>query len=181
MWARDHARGLQTVVLSYAPDDGEGGWVEPFVGLIDEGVESLVTAHARTPGLARRHLRHTLIAGATRWDEPTLARQPAHDRAETLEVANATLRWIDRAAPAFERRFGGSRDALDALFNADHPLAARLLQHELYRPLRGIALRHLTRPADLLDAVNFHRDRMRDTGYWDVYGEQIRAFVMAIS
>lgn len=180
VWARDHPRGLLTLALNYAPDDGEGGWVEPFVGLVDEGVESLLAAFKRS---APTHgLRHTLLAGATRWAAPPLDRQPVHSDSEVLEVANELLRWWRAAAPALAARFGESRTQLDALFNEDHPQAPRYLSHELYRALRGVALRHRLDPADdLLGVMGFHRARMQTTGFWEVYGEQVRALVTMLS
>ena len=177
-WARDHPRGLLTIALSYAPDDEEGGWIEPFVGLIDQTVETQLAAHAKLTNSSGP--RHTLLIGSTRWFEPTLDRQPAHSRSEALEVANAVLRWWTRALPVFVTGYGESRRQLDTLFNTDHPQAGQYLQHELYRSLRGLAIRKQTNPGRLTEALGFHRERMQPTGYWDIYGEQIRAFAMAI-
>ena len=180
LWARDRAHGLATLALAYAPDDGEGGWVEPFVGLVDERVETLLAAFRRS---APTHgLRHTLLVGATRYAAAPLDRQPVHSDAEVLEVANELLRWWRRAGPDLEARFADGLAPLDALFNAPHPEAPRYLTHELYRALRGVAVRRALDPADdLLDVMAFHRARMQESGFWEVYGEQVRAFVTALS
>ena len=180
LWARDRDHGLATLVVSYAPDDGEGGWVEPFVGLVDERVETLLATFKNSG--PTHGLRHTLLVGATRYAPAPLDRQPVHSDAEVLEVANELLRWWRGAGPAFAARFGDGLVQLDGLFNADHPEAGRYLTHELYRALRGIAVRRCLDPADdLLDVVAFHRARMQESGFWEVYGEQVRAFVMMLS
>ena len=180
LWARDREHGLATLVLSYAPDDGEGGWVEPFVGLIDQRVETLLATYRNT---APTHgLRHTLLVGASRWAAAPLDRQPVHSDSEVLEVANELLRWWRAAAPLLLERFGSGLPALDALFNADHPEAERYLTHELYRALRGVAVRRCLDPADdLLDVVAFHRARMLNSGFWEVYGEQVRNFATMLT
>lgn len=180
LWARDREHGLATLVLSYAPDDEEGGWVEPFVGLVDQRVEApLATFKNSGP---THGLRHTLLVGATRWAPAPLDRQPVHSDSEVLEVANELLRWWRAAGPEFARRFGGSLTQLDALFNTDNPEARRYLTHEMYRALRGVAVRRCVDPADdLLDVMAFHRARMQESGFWEVYGEQVRAFVTMLS
>jgi len=178
LWARNHQRGLLSTVINYAPDDNQGGWVEPFVGLVDEAVETLIAAHK--PSSVTYGLRHTLLIGSTRWYEPTLERQPAHSHYEVLDVANATLRWWDKALPTFETRFAERRTDLDTLFNTDHPQGRAYLLHDLHRALRGLAIRSFVDKSSLQDAMDFHRTRMQASGFWDVYGEQVRTFLIAI-
>ena len=170
-------------MLSYAPDDEEGGWVEPFVGFLNNRVETLIASHLRTR--PTHGLRHTLLIGSTRWAEHTLPRQPAHTRSEALEVVNSVLRWWDVVCPEFERRFAGSEGSgqlrlrnLDRLFNTANDQASHYLRHQLHWAMRGVAIRHLYAPKQLNDALDFHRRRMLESGFWEVYGEQVRAFVM---
>lgn len=165
-----------SAVLAYAPDDPEGGWVEPFVGLLDSRVETLIATHLRTR--PTHGLRHTLLVGSAKWTEPAMLRQPAHSRSEVLEVVNNVLRWYDAALPTFERRFAERLSDLDALFNTPHLQATRYLRHELHWAMRGVAIRHLHDPRRLNDALDFHRSRMLESGFWEVYGEQVRAFVI---
>ncbi len=179
MWARNQQHGLLSLVLEYTPDDSEGGWVEPFVGLHDQRVETLLLTHANLK-FTQQAMRQTLLVGSTKWQEPRLKRQPAHTHAESLAVVNAVLRWWDAAMPLFEQRFGKRLGALDALFNQPHPLAHQYLRHELHWALRGIAIRHVLNPAGMTEAMDFHRSRMLESGYWEVYGEQVRAFVMIL-
>ena len=209
LWARPTEHGLLTAVLSYAPDDDEGGWVEAFAGLVDERVETQV---AGLMGRAATHgpFRHTVLAGSTRWPGAKLYRQPVHSPADGLEAANLLLRWWSLALPELAWRFGdapapvsGDDDAaargtdadpaaglleeqrsiqrLDALFNAAHPFAPALLTHELYRALRGVTVRAVAAPEGLTEAYDFHRARMQATGFWDVYGEQVRAQLLRLS
>ncbi len=191
LWARSLPSGLETIALSFAPDDEEGGWVEPFLGLVEQRVETSMASALDAP--VTHGMRHTLLVGATRWPEPTLMRQPVHASSEVLEATNVLLRWVDRALPAFDARFctlgtdeilRRGRDIdharLDELFNADHPEGTRFLTHELYRSIRGLTIAHLRRPKELLAVLEFHRGRLIDSGFWEVYGEQIRGYATAL-
>ena len=188
LWARNLPAGLETIVLSFSPDDAAGGWTEPFVGLIAEPVEALLAGVLSAP--ATHGLRHTLLVGSTRWSGASLARQPVHEGSDVLEASNAILRWVARARPDLAEDFFGRRQIcggvaraehialprLDTLFNTDDPLAARYLTHELNRALRGLALASLLRPAELLATLDFHRYRMQDSGFWEVYGDRVLRF-----
>ena len=181
LWAKNRADGLLTFVVSFAPDDEEGGWAEPFLGIIDERVETLVATHTNAP--VTYGLRHTLLVGASRWLAGPLPRQPLHTTSETLEAANVMLRWMAGALESFGTRFPAESqlEVLDEFFNTESAEARRYLQHDLYRALRGVAIRSLTDPDGMTDAMSFHRSRMQETGFWEAYGEQVRAFVMALT
>ncbi len=183
LWTRDHPQGLVSLALSFSPDDAEGGWIEPFVGLLDQRVESLAASvfHNRRDSDV---IRHTLLIGSTKWYEPSLERQPIHSRSDVLEVTNALLSWWGEAMPSFERQFARSDSeglaALSELFNTDHPQASRYASHPLTRSVRGLAVTKLYAPAALTDTLGFHRERLKRGGYWDLYGEQVQAFVMSM-
>ena len=187
LWARSLPSGLETVALAFSPDDEEGGWVEPFLGLVEQHVETTMATALDAP--VTYGLRHTLLVGATKWDRPGMPRQPVHDGSEVLEATNVLLRWLDTRLPAMAARFCAPRTqpdghvepdidlaALDALFNADDPAAHRYLPHELYRSIRGLVIAQRVRPTELVDVLSFHRGRLIDNGFWEVYGEQIRRF-----
>ncbi len=204
LWARSLPSGLETVALSFSPDDEEGGWVEPFLGLVEQRVETTMATTLDAP--ITHGMRHTLLIGATRWREPVLTRQPVHASSEVLEAVNSLLRWIDGALPAFDARFctlideedaiddldDGSRAIalqrtrdldlarLDELFNTNHPEAPRFLTHELYRAIRGLTIAHLRQPNSVVSVLDFHRGRLIDNGFWEVYGEQIRGYATAL-
>ena len=187
LWAKNSPHGIRSLVLNYSPDDEFGGWIEPFVGLIDERVETLIATFTRTQ--TTHGIRHTLLIGSTKWYQPQLDRQPVHTRYEVLEVVNVLLRWWDKALPPFLDQFSANADGvfneglnkLDQLFNKPHPQAKQYLGHELNWALRGIAIRHTLMPSKLIDAMDFHRARMIESGFWDIYGEQIRSFVIALT
>ena len=187
LWARDLPSGLETVALAFSPDDEDGGWVEPFVGLVEQTVETTMATALDAP--VTYGLRHTLLVGATKWTTPGMAKQPVHDGSEVLEATNAMLRWLDGQLPALADRFCGVRalpdgrqtrdislSALDALFNEASPEAQRYVPHELYRSIRGLVIASQVRPKELVDVLTFHRGRLIDNGFWEVYGEQIRRF-----
>ena len=182
LWARSIDRGLLTLVLSFSPDDAEGGWLEPFIGLIDGEVESMLSGFLNAP--VTYGLRHTLIIGSTRWPEGALPRQPVHEHAEVLEAVNTALRWWDARLPHITATYGGCnerrRKALHELFNTEHVNAARVLPHELHRSMRGLAVAKLIDSEQVTATYDFHRNRLQDTGYWDIYGEQIRAFATSL-
>ena len=192
LWARSLPSGLETVALAFSPDDEAGGWVEPFLGIVEQRVETTMATALDAP--VTHGLRHTLLVGATKWGAPNLAKQPVHDGSEVLEATNTILRWLDRALPTWGERFttpatgheaGPERDVdcarLDDLFNTDHPEARRYLGHELYRSIRGLVIAQQVRPRELVDVLSFHRGRLLDNGFWDVYGEQIRRFATMLT
>jgi len=182
LWAKDHPRGLVTLVLSFAPDDDEGGWFEPFVGFVDHKIETELASYRNTPNL--HGVRHTLLVGSTQNKEHRLARQPAHSRSEALEAANQILRWWAIVLPSFREQFVPGSDGdlarLNDLFNTDHPLASRLLKHEMYRAMRGLLITKQMPQGDVMLTYDYHRKRMMDAGWWDAYGEQIRLFAMRL-
>lgn len=192
LWARDLPSGLETVALAYSPDDAYGGWVEPFIGLVEQRVETAMASALDAP--VTYGLRHTLLVGATNWTRPGMAKQPAHDGSEVLDATNEILRWLDVQLPRLAERFCAPRTirdgrrardidlaALDALFNAEHPEARRYLPHELYRSIRGLVIADQVRPGELVDVLSFHRGRLIDNGFWEVYGEQIRRFAAGLT
>ncbi|MFK8058084.1 MAG: hypothetical protein AB8F78_18295 [Saprospiraceae bacterium] len=186
LWAKDHPRGLVTLVVSFAPDDEEGGWLEPFVGYVDQKVETELATYRNTPNI--HGMRHTLLAGSTQWDPLRLARQPAHSHSETLEASNQILKWWAKVLPDFRAQFvppmeqGMKADLtkLNGLFNDAHPLAIRLLKHEMYRAMRGLLIAKQMPEGDVMVTYDYHRKRMMDAGWWDAYGEQIRVFAMRL-
>lgn len=185
LWAKDHPRGLVTLVLAFAPDDEEGGWFEPFVGYVDHEIETQLSTYRSTANI--QGVRHTLLVGSTQWDAQRLARQPAHTRSETLEAANQILKWWAKVLPGFREQFVPPANAqlkvdlskLDGLFNAAHPLSTRLLKHEMYRAMRGLLITQQMK-GDIMATFEYHRKRMMDAGWWDAYGEQIRVFAMRL-
>ncbi len=185
LWAKDHPRGLVTLVLSFAPDDEEGGWFEPFIGYVDHAIETQLAAHRNVANV--QGVRHTLLVGSTQWSDYKLARQPAHTRSETLEAANQILKWWAKVLPAFRDQFvppvygetEGDLSKLADLFNTVHPRSTRLLKHEMYRAMRGLLITKQMK-GDVMATFDFHRKRMMDAGWWDAYGEQIRVFAMRI-
>jgi len=184
-WAKDHPRGLVTLVLSFAPDDEEGGWFEPFIGYVDQNIETELATYLNKSNL--HGMRHTLMAGATQWQPLRLARQPAHTRSEVLEAANQILKWWAKVLPDFRTQFVPSvvevqkvdLSKLDSLFNAEHPMSVRLLKHEMYRAMRGLLITKQMK-GDVMITYDYHRKRMMDAGWWDAYGEQIRVFAMRL-
>ncbi len=190
LWTRRLPSGQETIALGFSPDDEQGGWMEPFVGLISDPVESILAELLEAP--VTYGLRHTVLLGSTRFQPIGLPRQPVHERSDVLEAANVTLRWIAKARPvlaeafltsATDRQAGLREDielsALDELFNTPHPLAHRYLTHELHRAMRGITISNLRRPRDLMAVLDFHRNRLQDNGFWDVYGERILEYAAA--
>ena len=191
LWARDLPSGLETVALAFSPDDEHGGWVEPFVGLVEQRVETTMATAMDAP--VTYGLRHTLLVGATKWTAPGMAKQPMHDGSEVLEATNEILRWLDTNLPALAERFCAPRaledgrmardidlGALDALFNGEHEASRRYVTHELYRSIRGLVIAQLVRPGELVEVLSFHRDRLIDNGFWEVYGERIRRFAAGL-
>ena len=187
LWARDLPSGLETVALAFSPDDEHGGWVEPFVGLVEQRVETTMASALDAP--VTYGLRHTLLVGATRWTQPGMPKQPVHDGSEVLEATNEILRWLDTCLRDLAERYCAPRElpggrtardidlgALDALFNEEHAASRRYVPHELYRSIRGLVIAQQVRPYDLVEVLSFHRGRLIDNGFWEVYGEQIRRF-----
>lgn len=185
LWAKGHSRGLVTLVLAFAPDDEEGGWFEPFIGYIDQKIETELATLLNKPSL--QGMRHTLQVGSTQWEPLRLARQPAHTRSEALEAANQMLKWWAKVLPDIREQFVPPNEQtravdlsnLDKLFNAAHPLATRLLKHEMYRAMRGLLITKEMK-GDVMATYDYHRQRMIDAGWWDAYGEQIRKFAMRL-
>ena len=191
LWARDLPSGLETVALAFSPDDEDGGWVEPFVGLVEQRVETTMATTLDAP--VTYGLRHTLLVGATKWTKPGMPKQPVHDGSEVLEATNELLRWLDVNLRDLAERFCGRRAlpngqaardidlaALDALFNEERPESRRYVPHELYRSIRGLVIAQQVRPHDLVAVLSFHRGRLIDNGFWEVYGEQIRRFAAGL-
>ena len=192
LWARSLPSGLETIALAFSPDDEEGGWVEPFLGIVEQRTETTMATALDAP--VTYGLRHTLLVGATKWRAPLLPRQPVHAASEVLEATNALLRWVDRSLPQWSARFctpaeedvpDPTRDVdlarLDALFNTETEEGRRYLTHELYRAIRGLVIARQTRPDGLVDVLSFHRSRLIDNGFWEVYGEQIRRFATQLT
>jgi len=185
LWAKDHPRGLVTLVLAFAPDDDEGGWFEPFIGYVDQKIETELATHLNKPNL--QGMRHTLQVESTQWEPLRLARQPAHSHSETLEAANQILKWWAKVLPDFRQQFIPPNETLPtadlsklhALFNDAHPMSIRLLKHEMYRAMRGLLITKAMN-GDVLVTYDYHRQRMMEAGWWDAYGEQIRMFAMKL-
>lgn len=191
LWARDLPSGLESVALAYSPDDEHGGWVEPFLGLVEQHVETTMATALDAP--VTYGMRHTLLVGATKWTRPGVPKLPMHDASEVLEATNGILRWLDAELPRLAERFCAPRElpggrvardidlgALDALFNEAHADGGRYAPHELYRSIRGLVIAQRVRPYDLVEVLSFHRGRLIDNGFWEVYGEQIRRFAASL-
>lgn len=184
LWTRPLPSGRESIVLSFSPDDEFGGWVEPFVGLIVDKSEALLAGVLQAP--VTQANGHTLLIGSTKWLGTDLLRQPVHDQGDVLEASNVCLRWLAQArtelAADFLRNEAASGQPrcenidfkrLEQLFNTENAPADRYLRHELYRALRGITLAMLTRAQSVNQVVDFHRSRLLNNGFWEVYGDQI--------
>ena len=183
LWRRRLATGAEYISVNIYPDDEQGGWIEPFLGLAVDRVEVIVDAYlGRRTGVASNM---TLVAGATRWPQARLSRLPVHEEADVLEASNQILRWLTTARAELAKQFftrfltaqGVQEDieltALDKLLNSDHPLANCFQSHELHRALRGITVASLLRRHDVQAVLDFHRQRLQGSGYWDVYADEV--------